>query len=230
MAEKNIRMKVKTSSGYDILYPETKSEIVSFNKSSSNLNSDNVESAIKEVDKNLGLLSTLKTTIKTSIVNAINNLYDNTIGKTLYTLKEIESNSSKGYYVDSLAVKEISENLKPVIFLTSDNYTSLLQIGNLRGGRINNINGVKYGNVVTLYLQINDITAGGPDIEIFRFKNNEYAPNTYAVHSAFISSQNNLAYIGQFSDGHFTMSITGNGTISTSSKVTVLCTLTYIIV
>lgn len=85
--------------------------------------------------------------------------------------------------------------------------------------------------MVTLYIQINDINAGGPDIEIFNFKEQykkKYGPHTYAVHNAFVGNKDNVAYIGQFSDGHFTMSISGGGTINSSNRTIVLFSITYV--
>ena len=116
-------------------------------------------------------------------------------------------------------------------FLTKNNYEDYLTIGNLRGGTIENISGNKYGNVVTLYAQINGITSGGTDVEIFRFKDDfkrRYGPSNYAVHNAYISKQDNIVYIGQFNSGHFTMAIGGSGTINPSSKAMVLFTITYL--
>ena len=80
MAEKNIKMRVKTSNGYDVLYPQTKSDLVEFNNSGSNLKSKTTESALYEVDKNMGVLSTLKG-IKTSLVSAINEIHDKFLEK-----------------------------------------------------------------------------------------------------------------------------------------------------
>lgn len=115
--------------------------------------------------------------------------------------------------------------------MTKNNYTTYLTIGNLRGGTITNISGNKFGNVVTLYVQINGITSGGSDVEIFRFKEQykkKYGCSNYGVHTGFISNHDNMVYIGQFNDSHFTMAITGNGTISNSKSVMVLFTITYL--
>lgn len=116
-------------------------------------------------------------------------------------------------------------------FLTKDNYGEYLTVKNLRGGNIENISGNKTGNVVTLYVQINGITAGGADVEIFRFKDEykrKYGPSNFAVHNAFISNHDNIAYIGQFNDSHFTMMIGGTGVISASKKAMVLFSITYL--
>lgn len=111
-----------------------------------------------------------------------------------------------------------------------NNYEEIIDIGNLRGGRIEQMSGWKIGKTVTLYVQINDITVGGGDIAIFAFQEaykNKYGPSGYAVHNAHIDKTDNFAYIGQFSDGNFSMAISGNGTISSSSKAMVLATITY---
>lgn len=113
-------------------------------------------------------------------------------------------------------------------FLTLENHKNVITVGNLRGGYIKNIHGVRYGNVVNLYFQINDITSGGSDVEIFRFKNSRYYPAMYGVHNGFISKENNVCYIGQFNDGHFTMNIFGGGTINSSNRAMVLITMTYL--
>lgn len=89
MAEHNIKINVKTNSGYDTLYPKTKADIVDFNKSGSNLEATNVDSAIKEVNikstsnqTNIGTLPSLMTSAKNTLVSAINEIYKNFIKKT----------------------------------------------------------------------------------------------------------------------------------------------------
>ena len=67
MAEKNIKINVKTSTGYDTLYPQTKAELATFDKTSTNLTSTNVEAAIKEVNtKATNALSTASTANSTA--------------------------------------------------------------------------------------------------------------------------------------------------------------------
>ena len=50
MAEMNVRINVKTSTGYDQLYPKSKAEIIDFDNSDTTLDSKNTEGAIKELD------------------------------------------------------------------------------------------------------------------------------------------------------------------------------------
>ena len=119
----------------------------------------------------------------------------------------------------------------PNLFINTENMFDILEIGNLRGGTLVGARCVKYGRVVFLYVQINGITAGGSDVEIFRFKEqyiSEYAPYCYAVFPGYISQHNNVVYFGMFNDGHFSMAIGGSGTISQDSQVMVLFTTTYI--
>ena len=126
-------------------------------------------------------------------------------------------------------MKQLSNTLSvPNLFLTNANYNNIITIGNLRGGRIKDIRGVKLGRIVTLYFQINDITSGGSDVTIFTFKDKKYYPIVYGVTSAFVSNKDNIVYIGLFSNGSFSMAISGNGVINSSSKVMVLCSVTYI--
>lgn len=125
---------------------------------------------------------------------------------------------------------ELQNQLSVDSFMSIDNYEEIISIGNLRGGRIEQMSGWKSGKIVVLYVQINDITAGGGDIAIFAFRDaykNKYAPLGYAVHNAYIDKTDNFVYIGQFSDGHFSMAIMGTGEISPSSKAMVLATITY---
>ena len=146
-------------------------------------------------------------------------------------LSDIDANRQPEMIAGALALSELSKKLKVEHFLTKNNYTTYLSMGDLRGGRIENISGDKFGNIVTLYVQINDITSVGNDKEIFRFKEaykRKYGPSNYSVHNAHISKQDNIVYIGQFKDSHFTMSIAGNGVISPSQKAQVLFTITYI--
>lgn len=100
MAIKNVKINVKTDTGYDTLYPKTQAEIIDFDKTSSNLTSANVEAAIKEVNTkadsakstattanntantanstantnktHIGTLTSLTTDSKTNLVGAIN--------------------------------------------------------------------------------------------------------------------------------------------------------------
>lgn len=67
--------------------------------------------AAGNLQKQVGLLSNLKTIVKDSIVNAVNSLYDSIIGKTLKTMDEVKSNTKKGYYVDALAVAELGRKI-----------------------------------------------------------------------------------------------------------------------
>lgn len=124
---------------------------------------------------------------------------------------------------------ELQNQLSVDNFMDIDNFSEIIDVGNLRGGRIEQMSGWKSGKIVVLYVQINDITAGGGDIAIFVFKDayKKYAPIGYAVHNAYIDKTDNFAYIGQFSDGHFSMAIMGTGTISSASKAMVLDTITY---
>ena len=96
MAEYNVKINVKTDTGYDQLYPKSKSDIIDFDKTSSNLSSTNVEAAIKEVNTkastnktNIGTLSSLKTDSKTNLVGAINEIdsHANTATTTANTNK-----------------------------------------------------------------------------------------------------------------------------------------------
>lgn len=77
MAEYNVRINVKTSTGYDQLYPKTKSDIIDFDNSNSDLKSNNAEEAIKELNTKIGILSSLSTDDKEDIVSAINEVDTN---------------------------------------------------------------------------------------------------------------------------------------------------------
>lgn len=150
-------------------------------------------------------------------------------GKNVGTyLSQVDTNKTN---ISSLTsrVSAIETDLKPVGFLNNSNYSSIITVGNLRGGSITNISGVKYGRVVMLYCQINNITSGGTDATMFTFKSKEYWPIAYGVTNAFINKQDNVCYIGYFSSsGNISWSIAGSGTINSSSKAMVLFTLTYI--
>lgn len=96
MAEYNVKINVKTDTGYDQLYPKSKADIIDFDKSNSNLSSNNVEAAIKEVNTkantnktNIGTLASLKTDSKTNLVGAINEVdsHANTATTTANTNK-----------------------------------------------------------------------------------------------------------------------------------------------
>lgn len=81
-----------------------------FNEIKDQLSTD----AAGNLQKQIGLLSNLKTIVKDSIVNAINSLYDSIVGKTLKTLDEVKSNTEQGYYVDALAVAELDSKVTEI--------------------------------------------------------------------------------------------------------------------
>ena len=128
MAEQNIKMNVKTDTGYDTLYPQTKADIVGFNKSGSNLGATNVDSAIKEVNTKAdkAQLTANDGVSKANNANAnANNANANAnkrIEKTkiLGTLNEVNVATQKGFVPDALVVKElnsrISNNNKFLLF------------------------------------------------------------------------------------------------------------------
>ena len=141
--------------------------------------------------------------------------------------RSLRSDGVYGYtklpYPDKIDVKEA-----PVNVINSSNYTSHITVGNLRGGTLNGITLNRWKNVVTLFIQINNITSGGGDVTIFTLKDPALRPINYAVHTGFISNHDNTVYFGQFADGHFSMAIGGTGTISSSKKCMVLATITYL--
>ena len=112
-------------------------------------------------------------------------------------------------------------------FLTFENYSDIITVGNLMGGTLVGISGVKVGNVITLFFQINDITDPVADTEIFQFKESRYFPIDYGAYMVYVSRAGNVAYAGRFTDGHFTLSIGGGG-VDSENPVTVLGTLVYI--
>lgn len=132
MAEKKIRINVKTDSGYDQLYPESKSEIIDFDNSDTDLSSKNLYDTTKEINNKIGFLSNLKTSVKTSVISAINDIYDKIIGKTLSSIDEVNSNSQKGYYVDALAVKEISNITSENVFTNRFKTGKVYKCGNIK--------------------------------------------------------------------------------------------------
>lgn len=100
MAEYNVKINVKTDTGYDQLYPKSKSDIIDFDKTNSNLSSTDVESAIKEVNTkantnktNIGTLSSLTTDSKTNLVGAINEVdsHANTNKTNIGTLSSLKT-------------------------------------------------------------------------------------------------------------------------------------------
>lgn len=100
MAEHNVKINVKTDTGYDQLYPKSKSDIIDFDKTNSNLSSTDVESAIKEVNTktntnktNIGTLSSLTTDSKTNLVGAINEVdsHANTNKTNIGTLSSLKT-------------------------------------------------------------------------------------------------------------------------------------------
>ena len=119
----------------------------------------------------------------------------------------------------------------PNLFINGENMFDKLEIGNLRGGTLVGARCVKYGRVVFLYAQINGITAGGGDVEIFRFKDqhlDKYAPANYAVFPAFINIADCAVYIGQFADGHFSMAIMDGSLLNSNNLGLIIFTATYI--
>ena len=79
MAERNIKINVKTDTGYDTLYPKTKADLVTFN--GNGITAKDVNSAIVEVKGNVGTLTSLATTAKNNLVSAINEICDKFVKK-----------------------------------------------------------------------------------------------------------------------------------------------------
>ena len=132
MAERNIKINVKTDTGYDTLYPKTKGSIVDFNKSDSNLGATNVDSAIKEVNTKA---DSAKSSASSANTNA-NGRIEKT--KILETLNEVNAATQKGFVPDALAIKEFykdfTEDLSKyysIAYGWSVNRKSFKRVGNL---------------------------------------------------------------------------------------------------
>ena len=118
-------------------------------------------------------------------------------------------------------------------FMDIDNYTDYLIMGNIGGGKLTSCSGVKYGRVVTLFIQFNAVKQTVVDKEIFRFKDqhlDKYAPANYAVFPAFINIADCAVYVGQFADGHFAMAIMNGSLLNSNNLGLIIFTATYITV
>lgn len=116
-------------------------------------------------------------------------------------------------------------------FMDINNYTDYLTMGDIGGGKLASCNGVKYGRVVTLFIQFNAVKQTVVDKEIFRFKDqhlDKYAPANYAVFPAFINIADCAVYVGQFADGHFAMAIMNGSLLNSNNLGLIIFTATYI--
>ncbi len=120
MADLKVRINTKTSTGYDTLHPETKGDIVLFDKNGSNLSATNTDNAIKEVNT--------KTDLKLDKNKVVNNLVSTDINLALSApmgkqLKEDIDNSNK--------------EIKNKIVIGNDKNTTLIvtnQVANFANG------------------------------------------------------------------------------------------------
>lgn len=119
------------------------------------------------------------------------------------------------------------EELVPVEFLTFDNMSSVIRTGNLFGGTINTMHGIKVGNIITLTYQISNISRGGGDATVFTLRDQKYFPVHYGIFPMYVGKAECAAYTGIFTDGRVTMSIIGGSNISSSNRTLVAGTITY---
>ena len=119
------------------------------------------------------------------------------------------------------------EELVPVEFLTIDNMSSIIRTGDLFGGTINTMHGIKVGNIITLTYQISNISRGGGDTTVFTLRDQKYFPVHYGIFPMYVGNANCAAYTGIFTDGRVTMSIIGGSYISSSNRTVVAGTITY---
>ena len=146
------------------------------------------------------------------------------------SFKDIQCTGNANIEGDLNVQGEINK-LQRDYFMEKSNYTDYLTIGNIGGGQLASCTGVKYGRVVTLFIQFNAVKQTVVDQEIFRFKDQhkaKYAPANYAVFPAFISIADCAVYIGQFADGHFSMAIMNGSLLNQNNQALILFTTTYI--
>ena len=99
------------------------------------------------------------------------------------TFKDIQVTGNANIEGDLNVEGEINK-LQRDYFMDINNYTDYLTMGDIGGGTLKSCNGVKYGRVVTLFIQFNAVKQSVVDKEIFRFKDqhlDKYAPASYAV-------------------------------------------------
>ena len=118
--------------------------------------------------------------------------------------------------------------LVPVEFLTLQNMSSVIQTGDLFGGTITNIHGTKFGRVVVLYFQIDNVARGGSDVTIFTIRDAKYHPIHFGVYDVFVGHAGCTAYAGVFENGDVSLAIGGGSNISYSNRTQVLGTLVYV--
>lgn len=168
MAEYNVRINVKNSTGYDQLYPESKSDIINFDKTGSNLSSTDVENAIKEVNTksntnktSIGTLTSLTTDSKTNLVGAINEVdsHANTAQSTANTNKtNIGTLSSLKTSIKTSIVNAINSLYDSVVHKTSviDNLDDI--IANQSNGMVAGAKAVAELNGNMFYKPGDDVT------------------------------------------------------------------------
>lgn len=125
--------------------------------------------AAGNLQKQVGLLSNLKTIVKDSVVNAINSLYDSIIGKTLKTLDEVKSNTEQGHYVDALAVAELDRKIPDGLKLKtytipsriySKGTTNIKNVIDIDVSKIVSISGLFYYGVTGIWYPISTPMVG----------------------------------------------------------------------
>ena len=127
-----------------------------------------------------------------------------------------------------MQVTQNQNALIPVEFLTLQNMSSVIQTGDLFGGTIKNIHGTKFGRVVVLYFQIDDVSRGGSDTRIFTIRDAKYRPIHFGVYDVFVGHAGCTAYAGVFENGDVSLAIGGGSNISYSNRTQVLGTLVYV--
>lgn len=130
MAEHNIKINVKTETDYDTLYPATKAELVSFNKSGTDLSANNANEALRAIN------------------TKVNNNKNELKNKTLNSLSEVMLASQKGFYLDALTLKELAME-----FYGKEYTKEQLNISNIYN--VMDFKCVKKGNMVFFNISLN---------------------------------------------------------------------------
>lgn len=171
MSEQNIKINVKTPTGYDTLYPQTKSDMVLFDKSNSNLNSNNTNSAIKEVNTKVDNTKSLANTNKTSIG----------------TLSGLETNNKENLVK---AINEVHSRVNVVQSTTNTNKNNIGILSSLKTAikdnivnAINNLYDITIGKTLKTLNEVSVVTEEGYYVDALAVKelNNKVSSNVQIV-------------------------------------------------
>ena len=221
MAEQNIKINVKTDTGYDTLYPQTKANLVTFN--GSGITAKEVNGAILEVkgkvDTAQSTANTAKSTATTaqSTANTAKSTADTAkskIDNAIKTKESLGAVNQTGSLVEAKAVKDFVNAGIP--FVTASSKSNILLDGNYKIGENQDGKGIYLSSFSKYFanfnsVDLNSLTITNPNKKIMYIVNAYFRPDSGSGqwwNIPYVSKSGNVTQINVISNTQ--ISITNN--------------------